>query len=335
MPGPSLAVLGRGEQPIDQLLVGVGRWVVDEGFHLGRLRRQAGQVEGQAADQGRPVGLVRRLEALLLQLREQEAVDRVDRPRGILDHGRARVLDGLEAPVPGPLAEVERLDLAARGRLRVYRPGGALLDPSGEGGDLVGGELRLRGHPEVVDVVDRLHEQALVGLAGDDRGAGRAAGHRVGPRIEPEAALDLRPGVARLAAVDQQRPDLRLEELDRRRVVARHGWARINDRRKPAHNSAGHKVEPASSIRLRPNRSSSRIFLSPKIPRSMKSCIMFWTATPWLSMIEVRWRASDSKTDEAGDSMIRRVLELFLILALIVGGILAWNTSRKRARSNT
>ena len=41
----ALAVVGRGEQAVDELLVGVGPIVGEEGVDLGGRRRQAGQVE--------------------------------------------------------------------------------------------------------------------------------------------------------------------------------------------------------------------------------------------------------------------------------------------------
>ena len=47
----ALAVVRRGQQAIDDLLVGVGRCVGEEGIDLGRRRRQAGQVERHAADE--------------------------------------------------------------------------------------------------------------------------------------------------------------------------------------------------------------------------------------------------------------------------------------------
>ncbi len=54
---PALAIVGRGQQPIDQPIVGVGGIVVDKGRDLLGTRRQPDQVERDPADQG---GLVRR-----------------------------------------------------------------------------------------------------------------------------------------------------------------------------------------------------------------------------------------------------------------------------------
>src|SRR3712207_7248708 len=55
------SAVGRGcQQPVDCLLVRVGRRIGDERLHLRRRRRQAGQVERDAADERAAVGLVRR-----------------------------------------------------------------------------------------------------------------------------------------------------------------------------------------------------------------------------------------------------------------------------------
>ena len=60
VPRPALAELRRRQQPIDHLLVGVRRLVLDEGVDLLRRRRQADQVEGHAAQQSALVGGRRR-----------------------------------------------------------------------------------------------------------------------------------------------------------------------------------------------------------------------------------------------------------------------------------
>jgi hypothetical protein len=50
---------GRGEQPLDEALVGVGTIVVEERAHLFRGRRQAAQVEGETPQEGGPICLER------------------------------------------------------------------------------------------------------------------------------------------------------------------------------------------------------------------------------------------------------------------------------------
>ena len=59
MHGLLLGIARRGQQPVDHLFVGIRRLVVDEGRDLVGRRRQAGEIERDAADQRAPVGLGR------------------------------------------------------------------------------------------------------------------------------------------------------------------------------------------------------------------------------------------------------------------------------------
>ena len=47
MPPPALAIVRRGEQPLDLLLIGVGAVVGQKRIHLRDRRRQADQIERQ------------------------------------------------------------------------------------------------------------------------------------------------------------------------------------------------------------------------------------------------------------------------------------------------
>ena len=67
VPSPALAVVRAGQEPVDQLLVGVGASVGEEGVDLLGRRREADEVEAQAADEGGPVGLGRGLQLLALR----------------------------------------------------------------------------------------------------------------------------------------------------------------------------------------------------------------------------------------------------------------------------
>jgi len=55
------------EEPVDELLVRVGGAVGHERLHQRRLRRQAGEIEGQTPGERAPVGLGRRGEPLRLE----------------------------------------------------------------------------------------------------------------------------------------------------------------------------------------------------------------------------------------------------------------------------
>ena len=106
--GPPHAELRARQQAVDDLLVSVGRGIAREYVDLGRRRRQAGQVEAQAAEQGRTVGLGRGAKALRIEPRHDERVDRVADPGTIPDGRDLRPLERLERPV-GPLLRGDRL----------------------------------------------------------------------------------------------------------------------------------------------------------------------------------------------------------------------------------
>ncbi len=89
-PPPALAILRRVEEPVDQPCVGILASVGDEGVDLRDGWRQADQVEAEAADEGDLVGLGRGRQALGLEPGEDEAVDRVAAPAGVLDCGKRR-----------------------------------------------------------------------------------------------------------------------------------------------------------------------------------------------------------------------------------------------------
>ena len=207
VPAPALAVVGGGQQAIDDFLVGVRGLVRLERGDFTRRRRQPEEVEREAADQRPPVGLRGGPQLLLGQFRPEERVHRGARavPRNL------RPLDGPEGPVIG------RHGLGLRLRRREQRgPGGprsAEGHPFLEGGHAGVGELPVRRHLHFAGVLHGRDQTALGRLAGDDDGAvgptreGRVAG------VEPKARLlDLRP-VAGHAPFDQGRADRPLEEF--------------------------------------------------------------------------------------------------------------------------
>ena len=75
--GHAFAVAGRGEQAVDDFLVGVGRGVGEEGVDLGGGGRQTGEIERDAADEGGAAGFGGGREAFAFQTFLYEIVDRV------------------------------------------------------------------------------------------------------------------------------------------------------------------------------------------------------------------------------------------------------------------
>ena len=80
VPSPPLAVLGRGQQAVDQPLVGVGRVVGQKTVDLLGRRRQTRQIECDPADQGPPRRLGRGRQPVFKQLPEHKPIDRIPRP---------------------------------------------------------------------------------------------------------------------------------------------------------------------------------------------------------------------------------------------------------------
>ena len=93
--GPGLAVTRRREQPVHDARECLGRGIVQERLHFLGGGRQAVQVERRAPDQGHLVRSRSGLDALFLQSRRDEGVDRVP----VFGRGDFRLRDRLEGPV--------------------------------------------------------------------------------------------------------------------------------------------------------------------------------------------------------------------------------------------
>ena len=76
--GPAFAVAGRSQQAIHELLVGVGRFVVRESVGFFGRGRDAGEVEGDAADEHVAIGFGRRLQSGLVETGTDERIDRME-----------------------------------------------------------------------------------------------------------------------------------------------------------------------------------------------------------------------------------------------------------------
>ena len=83
--GHALAVAGRSQQPVDGALVGARSLVGQEGVELLGGRRQARQVEADAPQPGRALGLWGGRESLGLEACEDEAIEVVAGPVAGLD----------------------------------------------------------------------------------------------------------------------------------------------------------------------------------------------------------------------------------------------------------
>ena len=73
--GPAFAVVGRSEQAIDELFIGIGRFVGDKRGHFLGRGRQAEEVERQPADERAAIGLRGRHQLHFSELELDEPVD--------------------------------------------------------------------------------------------------------------------------------------------------------------------------------------------------------------------------------------------------------------------
>ena len=165
--GPVFAVGGLGEVVVDDGGV-VGCDEGEEAVDFFGSRGEAGEVEGEAAEEGVRWGFGREGEFFLGEAGEEEGVDWMGCGRGW-----EGFFDGFVGPV--------------------FAPGGALFDPLGEEGDLGGGddfvELR-RGHDLVgVGGEDALEEGTFFGVTGDDGDGAIVVGLGGGFVVEAEAGF--------------------------------------------------------------------------------------------------------------------------------------------------
>ena len=215
--GPARAVLGRGEEAVDEVAEGVGGVVGEEGGDFGGGGWEAGEVEGGAADEGVAVGGRGGGEVVFFEFGEDEGVDGGAGPGGVLDGGQCGIGEGLEGPELAALFEGEAGLFGVGGLSGGWAGiGGAVLDPGFEVADLGGGEGAFWGHLEVAIVVaDGFDEAAAVGVAGDDGGAGVTAAEEGVAVIEGEAAFEFGGGgVAVEAFFNEEGADAGFEEGD-------------------------------------------------------------------------------------------------------------------------
>ena len=199
--GHPLAIPRAREEPVEELFVGIGRRVGEELLDLGGRGRQAGDVEGGAADERGPVGFGLRLEPTLREFGSHELVDRMV----------ASFVAGRHV----------RLGRRHKRPVRLIRR--SFGDPAPE-------ELHLLIR-EAADLgIGRRHH--AVGIVGDDAGH-ELAGGRIFRNDRPRTALQLRDGllgdvepqaglsvaavgaVAGEAVVGKDRPDVAVERDSR------------------------------------------------------------------------------------------------------------------------
>ena len=150
--GEAFAISGRGKEPVHRALVGVLRLIAEKGVELRNGGRQAGEVQGHAAEQLGPIGRRGWFQFVIGEDLQDEGIDPVAGPGMIA--GRRR--DGLNRRDEGPM------ELP----LRTFR------DPLADEGNFVLGDLEVRlwrrHHLVGIRVGEPVDDGALVGLARND-----------------------------------------------------------------------------------------------------------------------------------------------------------------------
>ena len=198
--GLLLAEMLGSEQAVDNLPISrVAAFPQESALFFDR-RRQAGQIERYPGQQRSGVGAGRRREPLLAQPFAHKVINRIPARRNL------RPPDRPERPVLG-------FDLARAGVRPPFGPRGSLVDPGAQQADLLGGERLAGGRHDRLHAVARHHmDQAAVGrIARQDRRSGMPAGEGVLPAVKPQSIHRVGRTVASVAALLEQRLDLRRE----------------------------------------------------------------------------------------------------------------------------
>ena len=204
--GHPLAVAWRGEEPIDDALVGAGRLVSQEGVDLFGRGREARQIERHAPEPLAAIGFRRRRKPFGLEPGEDEAVEVVAWPALVAHGWGGGADDALEGPVIAPVDEACPVD--------PFGPQSPGVDPRSEDRHFVRGKPRHvrigRRHLHLRLIATReAHQHALRRLPRHDRRAmAVAAAKGLGADVEPQPALRLLARVAAAAGAVEEGADV-------------------------------------------------------------------------------------------------------------------------------
>ena len=191
-----MTVGGRGQESVDEFLVGERIGGLDEGGDFFRRRGESGGVEGDAADEDSALGFAGRRQAILGESGVDETIDRVGR----LASGQFGELDGLIGPPAFfLLADGARKVATGNGRLGpALRPGCPGLNPVLEESDFFFGQpIAFRWHHDFgIRGEDVLKKEALGGVTRDEGCAAVTTGGQAGEAVHDQSTLVLARGVA-------------------------------------------------------------------------------------------------------------------------------------------
>ncbi len=188
--GAMFAPAGRFKQAVDKPRVRVRCLIGHERLDHLRRRGQAGQIKAEPPDQCPPIGFGGGFQPLLLELRQDEAIDRIADPRLLLHRGQGRPAWCDQRPVR--LIRGAGLDPFLQ---EIFLPGRQRLVQRGRRHELLG----VRG----IDAREELATLKIAGRDGPELDGGLAA-------IEPQVGLAGRAvgPVASETVLRQDRPDV-------------------------------------------------------------------------------------------------------------------------------
>ena len=214
--GPTLAVVCRREEAVEELFVGIGGMVGNERGHLVGSRRQPEQIKRQPANERATVGLGGRCEVFRGERGPHKAIDLVaDGPDRLCRRGWLFRRNGRpHHRLPGPMVE-SGVAIGFKGQTVGLRlgPRGAGVDPLLEEGDLDGREpIPIGGHHLLFVVgCDPVDELTFARLARKDHRAEVPSLQCPVLHVEPQAALLRVDAVALATPLHEQGADLPLK----------------------------------------------------------------------------------------------------------------------------
>ena len=184
MPTEPLAVVGRGEELVNVVVERMRVGIAGHPRDICGKSRQTGENLRRTPNERLTGGFGCRPEPRRLEPREHEAVNVACAPGGVLHGGRGRDPRRVPAPVFRlALHDVEGLDAGLCGGdwLAVVRPRQPAADPFLDRLNRRRRQFPVGRHLEIAVVADHLHEQALVGLAGNSHALGS---EKIGAGVE-------------------------------------------------------------------------------------------------------------------------------------------------------
>src|SRR5262245_23238633 len=171
MPPPPFTELWRAQELIDNALIRIRPLVLKKCDNLFARRWQADELKVDSPEQRTTISIRRWSQRHSFELRQNEGVDRRQRPIGRSDRWRPMLAQRTKSPVLSTCDRVRRVALSLVFALRpISRIGRADFDPAFQTGHGFLGERPVRWHPQVwVRVANGPDQQTRVHISRDHR----------------------------------------------------------------------------------------------------------------------------------------------------------------------